>query len=32
MCVGDFNQLYPVMQSYIFMDIATEYGFLATNL
>ena len=31
-CVGDLYQLQPVMQSYIFMDIATEYGPLATNL
>ena len=31
-CVGDLYQLQPVMQSYIFMDISTEYGPLATNL
>ena len=31
-CVGDLYQLQPVMQSHIFMDIATEYGPLATNL
>ena len=31
-CVGDLYQLQPVMQSYIFMDIPTEYGPLATNL
>ena len=31
-CVGDLYQLQPVMQSYIFMDISTEYDPLATNL
>ena len=31
-CVGDLYQLQPVMQSYIFMNISTEYGPLATNL
>ena len=31
-CVGDLYQLQPVMQSYIFMDISTEYGPLETNL
>ena len=31
-CVGDLYQLQPVMQSYIFMDVSTEYGPLATNL
>ena len=31
-CVGDLYQLQPVTQSYIFIDISTEYGPLATNL
>ena len=31
-CVGDLYQLAPVMQQYIFMDMTTDYGPLATNL
>ena len=31
-CVGDLFQLQPVMQQYIFMDLTSDYGPLATNL
>ena len=31
-CVGDIFQLQPVMEQYIFMDLTSDYGPLATNL
>ena len=31
-CVGDLFQLQPVMQQYIFLDLTSDYGPLATNL
>ena len=31
-CVGDVFQLQPVIQQYIFMDLTSDYGPLATNL
>ena len=32
LCVGDLFQLQPVMQQYIFLDLTSDYGPLATNL
>ena len=31
-CVGDLFQLQPIMQQYIFIDLTSDYGSLATNL